>query len=230
MMSMTRMKTERALALAAAAALLLATVPAYAVSVFLNGVKIDGVTNQKFENCSVELDAQGNVHIKAKGYQVQVQQAPPQQPPPPTYPPRGYPPQQPYVPPPRVQQPPPVPSGGPVTRRYFMVSEMAAVGMAQYEIDIFINSVWVRKVTDEQEQQVFEVTRYLRSGRNVVHFTATKPQTARRSNNPGHYFKVIFGEGNVGGDNVMIDNPLIQYRRNAAELQNFNDDYVITAR
>ncbi len=39
-------------------------------SVTLNGVNIDGATNQTFENCTVVIDAQGNVHIQAKGYAV----------------------------------------------------------------------------------------------------------------------------------------------------------------
>src|SRR5512138_1711626 len=39
-------------------------------SVTLNGVNIDGVTSQKFENCTVTIDAQGDVHIEAKGYAV----------------------------------------------------------------------------------------------------------------------------------------------------------------
>ncbi|HEY6099344.1 MAG TPA: hypothetical protein VIW03_07935, partial [Anaeromyxobacter sp.] len=39
-------------------------------SVTLNGVAIDGVTSQKFENCTVTIDAQGNIHIEAKGYAV----------------------------------------------------------------------------------------------------------------------------------------------------------------
>jgi hypothetical protein len=159
----------------------------------------------------VELDAQGNVLIHAKGYQVQLQET------------AALP-----APAPAPAAPPPT---GQVSRRYWVVTEMNAQGMAQYEIDVFINSVWVRKVSDEGEQQVFEVTRYLRPGRNVVHFTATKNmQPNRRSQAPGHYFKVIFGEGNVGGDAVMIDNPLLEYRRHAGEVQTFNDDFVVTAR
>jgi len=197
----------------------LAASPAMAASVFLNGTKIDGVTGQKFENVTVELDAVGNVLITAKGYQVQVQQTAP---PPPVAQP---------VPAPVAQPQPVAALPGHLTRRYWMVTEMNAPGMSQYEVDIFINSVWVRKVSDEGDQQVFEVTRYLRPGRNVVHFTATKTAgTQRRSAQPTHHFKVVFGEGNVGGDNVMIDNPLLEYRRNAAETQNFNDDFVITAR
>ncbi|RKH59046.1 hypothetical protein D7X96_35945, partial [Corallococcus interemptor] len=45
---------------------------ALAGSVFLNGVKIDGVTNTRFEKATVRIDAEGNVHIDAPGYAARV--------------------------------------------------------------------------------------------------------------------------------------------------------------
>src|SRR5512133_823644 len=61
----------RALALLLAAGLAGAATPAAgAPSVTLNGVNIDGVTGQRFENCTVVIDERGNVHITAKGYAV----------------------------------------------------------------------------------------------------------------------------------------------------------------
>jgi hypothetical protein len=200
---------------------LVAAPPASAISVFLNGVNIDGVTSQTFENCTVELDARGNVHIQAKGYMVQVQA--PASPPPVSA--------SPVATPAPVPAPSPAIPPGQVGRRYWVVTESRFPGMVQYEVDLFINSVWVKKLADDEDAQVFEVTRYLRPGRNVLHFTATKTAGAtRRSHNPSHHFKVIFGEGSVGGDNVMIDNPLLEYRRHAGENQLFNDDYVVNAR
>jgi len=168
-------------ALAALSALLSAA-PVEA-SVFLNGVNIDGVAGQKFENCTVEIDAQGNVHIKAKGYQVK------------------------QVGPNSGGAAPAVTSGV-RARRYWIVTEKNFPGMTQYDVDIFINSVWVRRITSEEEQVVFEVSKYVKPGRNTIHFTSTKNYGAtRKSHSPHHYFKIILGEGNVGGDNEMIDNP-----------------------
>jgi len=189
-----------------AAGLLAASAPLAAKSVFLNGVNIDGVANQTFENCAVEIDAQGNIHIKAKGYQVQTQGTQP------------------------AQQP--VGAGSSVlSRRYWIVTEKNFPGMTQYDVDVFINSVWVRRLTSDEEQVVFEVTKYVKTGNNVVHFTATKNMGAtRKSHSPQHYFKVIVGEGNVGGDNVMIDNPLLEYKRTAAESRTFNDDFTFVGR
>jgi hypothetical protein len=31
----------------------------------------------------------------------------------------------------------------------------------------------------------------------------------------------------MGGNNVMIDNPLLEYKRDASEMQNFADEFVI---
>ncbi|MBN2359711.1 MAG: hypothetical protein JXR83_09665 [Deltaproteobacteria bacterium] len=189
-----------------AVGLLAASAPLVAKSVFLNGVNIDGVANQTFENCTVEIDAQGNIHIKAKGYQVQTQGTP--------------------------TTPQPVGGGtGMLTRRYWIVTEKNFPGMTQYDIDVFINSVWVRRLSGDEEQVVFEVTKYVKSGNNVIHFTASKNMGAtRKSHSPHHYFKVIVGEGNVGGDNVMIDNPLLEYKRTAAESRTFNDNFTFVGR
>jgi hypothetical protein len=173
--------------------------------VFLNGVNIDGVTNQKFDNVTVVIDDKGNVLIQAKGYEVK--QADP-----------------------KPAATTPAPDAGPVTKRYFLVSEIAGIGMAQYDIDVFVNSVWIKRVssTDPQAQSVVEISRHLRKGKNTIHFTATKNiGTERKSASPTNYVKVYIGEGNIGGNNVMIDNPLVEYKRDASETQNFADEFVI---
>lgn len=193
------------LAIAVLAAAVAAPGPAAAVakgSVFLNGVNIDGVTNQKFENVTVVIDEKGNVLILAKGYEVQTAPTTPE-------------PQKPA-------------QAGPVSKRYFLVSETSAPGLAQYDIDVFVNSVWIKRVSSNDAQAVAEITRHLKKGKNSVHFTATKTLAeARKSASPQHYVKIYIGEGNMGGNNVMIDNPLLEYRRDASELQNFADEFVI---
>lgn len=182
--------------------------PASAV-VFLNGVNIDGVTGQTFENCTVTIDEKGNVLITAKGYEVQTSASKPK---------------------PAATTTTTTPAE-PVTKRYFLVTEQPIAGMAQYDIDVFINSVWVKRLASDEPQVVLEVSKYLHKGKNQVHFTATKLlKDARKSTTPAHTFVVHIGEGNMGGNNVMIDNELIAYTRTAAELQNFDDDFVITGK
>src|SRR5262245_8557191 len=100
--------------LAASAALAL-TAPAFAgPSVFLNGVNIDGVTNQKIDKASITIDAQGNIHIDAKDYAVQSS---------------------------TTQTKPVMPPGiagvgtataTPMSKRYFLVTEQSQRGGAQF--------------------------------------------------------------------------------------------------
>lgn len=172
-------------------------------SVFLNGVNIDGVVNQKFEGVTVVIDDKGNVMISAKGYEVQAVQPKPATPVAPA-------------------------DMGPVTKRYFMVSETSAPGMAQYDIDVFVNSVWIKRVSSNDPQAVLEISRHLKKGKNSVHFTATKVvNDVRKSASPAHFVKIYIGEGNMGGNNVMIDNPLLEYKRDASETQNDASEFTI---
>jgi len=57
---------------AAALAVTLGAPAAHAAKVYLNGVEVTGITNQTFEGATVSIDAQGDVHIQAEGYRVQV--------------------------------------------------------------------------------------------------------------------------------------------------------------
>lgn len=187
----------------------LCALPAFAGSVYLNGTRIDGVTNQKFDNVSVEIDAHGNVHITAKGYAVEGAKA-------------------------KVKATEPVKVSGPVgqppTRRYWIVTEKIP-GKTQYDVDLFVNGKWVRKFLDDEKHTVLEVTSHLKTGPNRLVFRAKKVMAGgeRISQSPQHYFRIVVGEGKVGGRNVMITRTLIDYRRTALETQDFNDEYVLSA-
>lgn len=184
---------------------LLAT-PATAKSVFLNGVNIDGVTQQKFENVSVEIDGEGNVLITAQGYAVQKMPA-------------------------QLTEEPAVKTGGPVTRRYFLVSESNAPGMTEFDVDVFVNSVWVKRISHEDGQSVTEITRHMRAGKNRVHFTSTKvAKEKRKSTSPEHTLMVIVGEGYMAGKNVTIENPLVEYKKSAAETKTETREFRVVGR
>ncbi len=211
----------RALALLLAAGLAGAATPAAgAPSVTLNGVNIDGVTGQRFENCTVVIDERGNVHIEAKGYAVKGAAAEPPRPPPPAG--AGASP---------AQQPrPPAAPGGRLTRRYFLVTEHTPPG-TQYDLAIFINAQWIREVKASEPQLVMEITKYLRPGANKVTLAATKHIVGDRLAYGGEVqLKVVIGEGNVGGDHVMIDVPIVETVRTAAELDDRTEEYVLEAR
>jgi hypothetical protein len=174
-------------------------------SVYLNNVNIDGVTGQKFEKATVRIDEKGNVFIDAPGYAVK-----------------------------QVEGTPRAASGGSgtLTQRYFMVTEQTAVGMTEYDIDVYINAKWVRKLRNADEQIVSDITKHLVPGKNTILFQAKKTglKGSRKSFSGEHLYRVIFGEGNSSGDHVMIDNPQVKFERNAAQSDDVSQEFVLTTR
>ncbi len=202
---MFSLHASRGLALLTLAVAVFLMVPASgsAASVFLNGVRIDAARNQEFKNCSVKIDAKGNILISAKGVRARGGQK-------------------------MSDIAEPTNPGGPPTKRYFLVTEKAAPGMSQYDIDLFINAKWVRKLLDEEDHIYLELTKHLKQGDNKIRFIARKNFAAgRRSSSPNHYFRVVVGEGDSGGRNVMITRKLIDYKRTAFESKNFTNEFIV---
>ncbi|MGZ6143033.1 MAG: hypothetical protein ACXWLM_06825 [Myxococcales bacterium] len=192
-------------------------IPLLLASVFLNGVNIDGLRSQSFEKCrTVKIDDRGDLYLDCPGYEVQAQAAPAATPAP--------------VPVAAASMAPSTPAGV-ITKHYWMVSEDANGAQAQYDLDVFINSKWVRKIKAGEPQIVLEVTRYLQPGQNKVLFAATKHvEGGRKSTSAGSFLKITVGEGESGGNTVMIDNPLIECKRTAAETDNLNEEFTLQAR
>jgi len=226
------MRTLATILLAAAA---IAPAPTHAAPqgprISLNGINVDGVTNQRFENCNVTIDAHGNVNIEARGYAVRHGQpgtagaAVPlaAAPPPAVAPP----------PPPAAAPPPPPanPASEKLTRRYFLATEQSRTDGTQFDIAVFVNAKWIRELKSSEDQVVAEVTKYLRPGVNKVVLAATKRISGeRKSTSRDVAFKVIIGEGNAGGDHVMIDNPLVEMKRTAAETEDVTEEFTLVAR
>lgn len=201
----------RSLALPLAAALLGASGPAAAgPAVTLNGVPIDGVTGQRFESCTVVIDERGDIHIQAKGYAVRTSGGEPS----------------------RAAAAPAAQPGAPerLSRRYFVATEQTTPG-PQYDLAVFVNAQWVREVKAAERQAVLEITKYLRPGPNKITLAATKRIVGDRlAATPDARLKAVVGEGNAGGDHVMIDVPLAEMVRTAAELDDRSEEFVIEAR
>ncbi len=212
---------ERMRALAAiAAALALAPGGARAgPTVSLNGVNIEGAVNQRFDNATVVIDAQGNVNILARGYAVSRAEPEPQAAPAavPARPPMA-------APAPRPGEKP--------ARRYFLVAEQSAPGITEYDVAVFVNGRWVRELRADGDAEPFELTRFLLTGPNKVTMVATKhlAGSAPRSTSRDQTLKVIVGEGSAGGGTVYVDEPLYTMTRNAAETGTFTEEYTLVAR
>ncbi len=226
---LTRRAPARLLPITLTAAVLLIGAPgADAGQVVINGVSIgtidmtvDGLKGIKLTGCSnVKIDAQGNVDIVCPGYDLQAAGAAPT--PPASTTPAPAPaasdtaPVEPSLPPPSAQAAPTT-----ITKHYWLVTEQPQPGAAQYDIDLFVNSKWIRTLHSSDPQVVFELTPNLQPGDNKIVLTATKHLGGGRiSASPSVFYRVVIGEGDVGGGNVMISNPLIDWRVTAAQTQN----------
>jgi hypothetical protein len=185
-------------------------------SITLNGVSIDGVTSQRFENATVTIDAAGAVHIEARGYAVRGAAAP--QPPDPASSAAG---------------PAAAPAAEPrLARRYFLATEQSQPDGTQFDVEVFVNATWIRVIRSSDPQVVVEITRYLRPGRNTITLASTKrlQGVARRFYGPDVTLRVVVGEGNVGGDHVVIEAPLVVMTRTAAEVDDRVQEFALEAR
>jgi hypothetical protein len=178
---------------------------AAAGSVYLNGVKIDGVTNQKFEKATVRIDGDGNVLIDAPGYNVRTLEG--------------------------GSDTATASPTGTISKKYFLVTEQTSPGSTEYDVDVYVNSKWLRKLRNNDEQIVTEITKNLSPGKNTLMFIAKKEtNTSRKSFSKNDVFRVIIGEGNMTGDHVMIDNPVVKFERTAADTNDVTQEFTLTTR
>jgi hypothetical protein len=181
-----------------------------AASVFLNGVNIDGVRAQNFEKCrSARVDDKGNVYLDCPAYQAESIGAGAT-----------------ALPTISVAGASLVPAR--LSKHYFLVTEQNDGAAAQYDVDVYVNSKWVRKVRSSDEQIVLDISRYLNPGPNKLLFAATK--RVARSGAPTSFVRLIVGEGESSGSQVLIDNPLVECKRSGAEVDNVNEEFTLQAR
>jgi hypothetical protein len=195
---------------AAACALLalLVASPSDAGSVYLNGVNFDGVSNQEFKNCTVKFDSEGNIWITAKEYIVKVESK------------EGVKQSEP-------REPVKIDS---ITKKYYLVSESGKGGRSGYDVDVFINGAHVRRVLNSEEQVVMDLTPLLWPGRNTVKLAATKAKGTAHVPGSKHHTTVFIGEGSEGGNSIVLDRPIIEFKRTEAESEPYVADYTLTAK
>jgi len=184
---------------------LLLAVPAFAGGLFINGVNVDGLTNQSFDKVNVRIDEKGNVLIDAPGYSVK-----------------------------KLGGSAPEPEAtGQLTKRYILVTEQNPMGMTEYDIDLFINGKFIRTMRSGEDQIVSDVTKYLRAGKNAVQFQAKKNFASKgepKSVSKSHVFRVIIGEGEMGSDQVLIEKQVVKFERTAADMSDTVQDFTLTTR
>ena len=193
---------KRALSLLLALVALAASTPALARDVYLNGVKLDAsvrIESLTLPACEVQFDERGDVRITAKGFKVDVKPA-------------------------ASGADAPAPAAT-LSKRYWLVSKQPRKGQAQYEVDVFINGKFVKKVRTQDDPVILDVTKHVRPGPNQVTLVATKTMGDKRlSSSPTDTLEVILGEGVAAGGTVSITRTVVNYVRTAQETRNFSDD------
>jgi len=191
--------------------LCLVATPALARDVYLNGVKLDSsvvITSQTFPACEVQIDAKGDVYITAKGFKIEARPA------------AG------GTSTPASATPAPAPAPvATLTKRYWLVSKQPRKGMAQYDVDVFVNGKLVKRVRAQDDPVILDVTKSVRPGANDVKLVAVKNMGDKRlSSSPTDTLEVVLGEGVVGGGTVSITRTVVTYVRTAQETKSFSDD------
>jgi hypothetical protein len=198
-------------------ALAVGVLPAGALArdVYLNGVKLGPdvvIKNQNFPACEVKIDDNGDVWITAKGFKIDV--AGPKETP--------------------KEAPKDAPKAqAKLEKQYWLISRQpqGRAGMAQYDVDVFINGKFVKKVRSAGDPVLLDVTRWVKPGDNTVQLVAAKNMGAKRlSASPTDTLEIIVGEGTSGGGTVSITRPLVTYTRTAQETKGFTDSVTFTGR
>ncbi|MBU49234.1 MAG: hypothetical protein CL920_11105 [Deltaproteobacteria bacterium] len=189
-------------------------VASFARNIYLNGVRINGITNQTFTNVKVKVDAKGDVYIYGSQYKVQKKGAK-TPPPPPTTPTKTGTVAKKVTPPVTLLPRP--------SKKYVAVVQRSGTKASGYSLKIIVNGKVARKVSLLAPQDVFDLTPYVKKGVNKVAIEAYKESTT------GGTISLMFGIGKFEGGRVFIQKPyVLDYKRKGSESQNYRHIYNLT--
>lgn len=181
-------------------------------SVYLNGVNIDG-TAVEIERAKVRIDAEGNVHLTAPGYQVHregAQATDGYQPPPGT----------------RVISGPQRPKA-----RYWLATEFSLGARAGYDVDVFVNGELAVRIREGDGQVSEELTGRLRAGKNTLRFVARKVgRTGRNEGSQTPFLRIHVGEGIEQASRIVLQRPEVTFSVRADQRDDQRREFVLEAR
>ncbi|HZS36243.1 MAG TPA: hypothetical protein VFF06_05425 [Polyangia bacterium] len=121
-------------------------------------------------------------------------------------------------------QAPEPPLGG---RHYYLVpSAQRRVGAAQWDVDVYINEVFVHRFRSKIPEPFVEVTRFIKPGANAVQFTWRKDDGARVSTSRDDVFELKIGTGEFLAGVLQL-NAITAVKHNAFETGTFKTDVSI---
>jgi hypothetical protein len=132
--------------LAATMAVGLASSQAWAGTLFINGVKADGLRSQEFKGVNMKVDASGNIYVDAPNYTVQVVESAPE------------------TPPAQLDG-----AAAPVGKYWLITEDNQSTGNT---LEVTVNGTLVRRVKSGDAQLILDLAPYLKIGDNQVTVTA----------------------------------------------------------
>src|SRR4051812_13597727 len=117
-------------------ALCLCAAPALArpPAVYVNDVRVEGLKNTTLTGVDVRFDENGDVRIVAKGYKITPVEGD------------------------KASSGPPTSSGA---RHFYIATMQPRTGAAQWDVDVFVNKVFVHRFRSKDPEPVLEITRFL---------------------------------------------------------------------
>jgi hypothetical protein len=101
----------------------------------------------------------------------------------------------------------------------------------QYDVDVFVNGAFVKKVRSTEDPTVLEITRWIEPGANQVRMVAVKNIPEQRASmSPADTMDILVGAGNLGGATVNIERVLATFTRTAAETDPVTEEFSVHAR
>ncbi|MSP56808.1 MAG: hypothetical protein EXR69_14585 [Myxococcales bacterium] len=162
--------------------------PAFAGSVYINGVRADELPVVSLVGVNVRIDVTGNLYIDAPKYQVQVVGG------------AGVP----------AGAPAPAPSVRPAPSAsvWYLVSEDE--GSSGGVVEVYVNDRYVRRLESGQAQVLVDLSGYVRPGANRVQFVV---RTA-----PAGRLAAYIGSGDSSQGVLRIDAPAVSWRSAGAPV------------
>jgi hypothetical protein len=180
-------------------------------ALYINGVRVDGISNLKLQNVDVEIDAQGDVRVTAKGYVVNVGET-------------------------KTRTATTTTTTTTTTTapgklqptRYYLT--MAQNGDPQWDVDVYVNGQYVRRFAAGPAPAPVEVSRFIKAGDNSLRFHAVKQEGAIRSLQPGDLLQLTLDadQALVNGRHELTH--IYSYKRTAAETGIFDESVSVTVR
>lgn len=173
-------------------------------AIYLNGVKLEGgeLRSQALTAVDVKFDAHGDLHITAHGYKVTAE------------------------PPADGKSHAATTTPAPFKRRYYIAGQQPHIGAAQWDMEISVDNQHIKRFRSRDPEPVFEITRFLKPGINVLHIRATKEPGARISTSPEDYFELVIGDGEMRAGQLVLHR-IAGYRRTAAEVGSYQADITL---